>query len=359
MRKLAQAAATVLLIAYGLTTTIFLVVRPLIGETTIVALLNRYFPLVLLLALPLLLICLWGRWSRLALLILPAAIVCLTSYAPLFLPRPTVVPSNAARLSVLTFNLGAIEAEAAPLAEVIRSAGADVVALQELSSTAASIIGPTLKDEYPYQALQPRQAVYDGHGVLSRYPLINAYSYPYQPARLRLQRVQINFHGRSLLLFNTHLQPVTESWRSPDVSIQRDQLDYLLDEMARSSGPRILVGDFNFNDQSSHYRQIINAGFNDAWRAVGWGMGFTNPVWSRLTVPDGPDWLQVIPVNRRIDFIFYDAAGTAESARVGSDSGGSDHYSLYSSLSLSGSETMAGNTQASASGNTPLNPTNP
>lgn len=357
MRKLVQAAALLSAI-YGLATAIFLLARLWVGETTLVSLINRYLPLVLLPAPFLLLICL--RRPRRALFLLPATVVCLVSYGPLFLPHPALILPDTVRLKVLAFNLGAIDGDALPLAGVIRAAGADVVALQELSASAAAQIGTALKDEYPYQALQARKAGYDGHGVLSRYPLLNAYSYPYHlPDRLRLQRVQINLWGHSLLLYNAHLQPVTESWRSPDVSIQRDQLQVVLAEISQAVSPRILVGDMNFSDQSQHYQQVIGAGFNDAWRAVGWGMGFTNPVWSPVTVPDGPGWLQRVPAHRRIDYIFYDSAWSAVTAHVEWDSGGSDHYSLYAELSLSGSETTAGNTQARASGNMPLNPTNP
>ncbi len=270
----------------------------------------------------------------LTLLLLPALAVFLLSYAPLYLPRPLNIPPNAPHLSVMTYNLGAIKTQTAPLIDVIRAMEADVVALQELSATAAPHIAAALAEVYPYQALNPHENGFDGHGILSRYPLHATYSYPYSPMRLRLQRVMIEFEGNAITLYNAHPQPITESWRAPDVLIQRQQIAYLVEEASKQASPRLLLGDFNTNEQSSDYQGIIRAGFADAHYTAGWGMGFTNPVWSSITVPDAPAWLALIPVHRRIDFVFYDSAFTAIQSHVWPDAGGSDHYPVYAQLAL-------------------------
>ena len=345
-----------LLLVYGVLLTLFLLLRPLTTEPTEIALINRYLPLTLLPA-PLLLILL-ARLPRLAVWFIVPAALALTSYGGLFLPRSLpALPDAAPRLSVATYNLAAIQTEIEPLAQVIRDLNADVVALQELSVPAAHFFSTHLLGHYPHQALQPHSEGYNGHGILSRYPLLSSRSYPYQPDRLRLQHVVVDFAGIPTALYNVHLQPITESWRMPDVGIQRGQLRYILAEAAADPHPRLLLGDFNTSDQTSDYGAIINAGFVDAYMEAGRGMGFTNPVWSRVTVPDAPEWLSWIPVHRRIDYVFHDAAWVTLAADVWPDSGGSDHYPL--AVSLSPSSVVMGNVQASASGNTPLKPTSP
>lgn len=86
-----------------------------------------------------------------------------------------------------------------------------------------------------------------------------------------------------------------------------------------------MLGDFNMTDLDENYRRITT-NYQDAFREVGWGLGFTNPDWSTGQAREG---LPFIPLYQRIDYVFYNQAFTALDARVWPSSGGSDHRPLY------------------------------
>lgn len=325
---------TLLAALYGGAISLFLLARLLFGEPTLLAIGSRYLPPLLLLAPFILLVCLLLRKVRVALLCLPALIVLLVSYAPLYLPNAQSAPPDAPTFTVATYNLARLSDENSSTLDVIAVLDADVIALQELSIEAVAALEASLIADYPYQALSPHENGFDGHGLLSRYPILEEYSYPYEPTRLRLQRVLIDLEGVPVVFYNAHPQPVTESWRPPDVMIQRQQIAYIIEQAATDDQPRILLGDFNTNDQSSDYQGVISAGYSDAFYTAGWGMGFTNPAWGQEAAPTAPEWLRWVPAHRRIDLIFYDEHFTALSAVVGAHTGGSDHYPVSAQLGL-------------------------
>lgn len=324
---------TLLAAFYGGGICLFLLARWLIGEPTVIALGNRYLPLLLLIAPLVLLVCLLLRRVRVALLCLPALVTLTISYAPLYLPNAPVDPA-APTFTVMTYNLARLSATNSTILSVLTALDADVIALQELHIAAAADIEAHLSESYPYQALTPHENGFDGHGLLSRYPILEAYSYPYQPLRLRLQRALLDVDGLLVVIYNIHTQPVTESWRPPDVMIQRGQIAYLLEQASAESQPRLLLGDFNTNDQTTDYQAILRAGYSDAFYTAGWGMGFTNPVWGQEAAPTAPEWLRWVPPHRRIDLIFHDASFAAANAFVGPETGGSDHLPVVAELAV-------------------------
>lgn len=93
----------------------------------------------------------------------------------------------------------------------------------------------------------------------------------------------------------------------------------------KDDGAVILLGDFNTTDLDENYRRITT-NYQDAFREVGWGLGFTNPDWSTEQAREG---LPFISLYQRIDYVFYNRAFTALDARVWPSSGGSDHRPLY------------------------------
>lgn len=320
---------------YGSSSTLFLLGRWLVGETITVDIINRFVALLFLPALVLLPLCLLLKRVRLALLMLPAAWTFGVYFAPLFLPN-TSPPLNAPRLTLATYNLGARTDGLEALIANISAVDADVIGLQEVSQQAAAQISQVLVEQYPYMALYPREQPSQGMGLLSKLPMVEAYAYPYQPGgvygRLRMQRAQIDFEGITITVFNFHAQPTTESWRAPDVMVRREQVWQLVDEAEQITGPRILLGDFNLNEQSLEYERITET-FRDAYHEAGWGMGFTGPVWADLEEPPiTPEILKLIPPHRRIDFVFYDTAFQAARADVWPESSGSDHLPLVAEL---------------------------
>ncbi len=92
--------------------------------------------------------------------------------------------------------------------EIINAANADIVALQELPPAAAAVFEAQLREEYPYQALDP-QPDYAGQGVLSRFPIVADSYWRYQelPGALGHQRVELQIAERRVMLYNVHPMP--------------------------------------------------------------------------------------------------------------------------------------------------------
>ena len=109
-------------------------------------------------------------------------------------------------LTVMTFNLGNDLAPADRVIGVIRSSGADVVALQELGLANARAIERDLASEYPHQALFA--GGFPGKGVLSRYPISGVERLHLYPDRPDL-RVDVAFEGLAVTFVAAHPPPPT------------------------------------------------------------------------------------------------------------------------------------------------------
>ncbi len=331
--KLIRNGLTLLVVIYGGALTSFLIARAIFGETTPIAIINRLLPTLLLPALILGPLTLLLHRVRIKLLLIPALWVLGSDHLPLFLPRP-VPDIDGLQLTVATYNLGARTDQLEALFANMLALDADVIGLQEVSPEAAVYIADNLSEIYPHQSVRTRFKPYYGTGILSRYPLVSAHIYDYAPQRRRMQWAQLDLDGTPITVFNFHAQPVTESWRSPDVMIRRNQVKFLVDEALAINGPRILLGDFNFNEQSEDYG-LVTFHFQDAWYAAGYGLGFTNPVWGNLVNPPiSRELLALVPRHRRIDFVFYDDRFQATQATVWPDAGGSDHLPVVAALTF-------------------------
>jgi len=319
--------------AYGLSMSGGLLLRTLVGERWIVvAFFNGVLHLLLLPAVVLLPVSLLlRRWLAAALLV-PAFVTFAAHYAPFFLPQTVDAPPDATHVSLLTYNLHAERSVLKPMADLIRAANADIVALQELTEEAAAYFARELADRYPYRALHPFPNWYYGRGVLSRYPITDDQSWPETaPVTVRLQRAVLDVDGVSLILYNFHAPPSRPVWgEGYDFGVRYRQIADLLRLAGQDDGAVALLGDFNTHDFDEDHGRITSQ-FEDAYRAVGWGMGFTNPDWRWDQSREGPGF---IPLHDRLDYIFHNRALVAVEARVWHTSGGSDHRPLFARLAL-------------------------
>lgn len=316
--------------AYGLNVSFFFILRLVVGEQwEVVGWFNSFMhllvvPSVVLFPLGLLL----RRRIVIALLVLPL-LVCLSIYVPAFLPRPAAAaPETATRLTILTYNLKSQAGNLEPIANVIREANADVVALQELGNNATTYLDAMFADLYPYRALHPQEDYpVPGQGILSRYPIT---SDEYWRIYLGHQRVSLDVNGETVTLYNIHLlQPLMRG----GFALREGEITAVLDRVRTETGPLLFVGDFNMSDQSEPYQEVT-ALFEDAYRQVGAGMGFTFPA----GIPQFQALSDIVRLNifplARLDYIFHNAAFQPLNARVWSDSGGSDHRPLLATLAL-------------------------
>lgn len=322
----------VLIGVYGLSVLGFLVLRTVVGESWMtVAVFNSFAHLLYLPALVLLPLCLLLRRARLALFLMPAFAAFLLAYGQTFLPRDRPVPADT--LSLLTYNLKSQMQNLDALTTVIQTADADVVALQELSEGAAAHLQIAFAETYPYRALhpQPDDPVL-GQGIFSRYPIT---ADEYWRSYLGHQRVTLNINDQAIALYNTHpIHPFVSrygfDWRA-------EEIGELLARAAAETIPVLIVGDLNMTDQSEDYARVT-ARYQDAYRQVGWGLGFTfpnlfdeNAVLVRQFGLGGG-----VPPLVRLDYVFHDTHFQSVIAQVWPDAGGSDHRPVYVVLNMEG-----------------------
>jgi len=335
LRRLLQA----MMGAYGLAVTLNLLLRFLMGDSmTIVALQTTFAHLSWLPALVLLPLVLLLRWWFVAALLLPAVLSFTLTYGGQFLPREVTIPDDAQSVTLLTYNLLANDRDYSTSVDIIRQADADIVSLQEVSLQGGAVIAAAFADVYPYQALHPNAQGTAGQGVLSRFPITADlyWRYDWLPYPLGHQRVELEIDGRRVVLYNAHpthpgMAGAVFNHRNRD----REVAD-LLARIADETDPVIMAGDFNLTDLSDAYEQIRLL-MADAYRSVGYGMGFTFPsgasVGSYIRAGGLFDQL-AIPLMLRLDYVFYDAHFQAIDAQVIARSGGSDHRPLWVELAF-------------------------
>jgi vancomycin resistance protein VanJ len=331
LRRILSNLFVALVGAYGLSVTGFLLLRSIVGDEWLpLSLFNSFAHLLFLPALLMIPLCLLFRRVRVIILLLPPLVAFLLSYAPFFMPRTSVALADAPRLSLMTYNIKAQVDNLDAFLNVVRNSGADIVFLQELSVSASERIEAEFQEIYPHQALHPQpDPSWSGMGVLSRFAIETD---DYWKVYFGHQRVSINVNGQPVTLYNTHpVPPFSPSNVLLRGYEQREQ--ELVDIISRISDeseevPLILAGDMNMTDQSSDYRRV-SVLLTDAYREVGWGMGFTFPNFSELNPS-----LAFLPALARIDYVFHNSHFQAAEARVMPDSGGSDHYPVYAVFTI-------------------------
>lgn len=276
------------------------------------------------------------RWSIAALTLLPV-LFFITSYGEMFIPRTAAAPDDSPRLKVMTYNIHGEMQVLRPMLAVIQESGADVVAIQELSSTAADYFATELGETYPYHAFHiSEDNSVIGQGVLSRYPITedDYWRNDHLPEHLAHQRVEIELEGVPLILYNAHpIHPIMKSGQLFNVNLRTEEIRSVLNRASQDSGAVLIVGDFNMADQSDDYAQITRV-YTDAYCEAGWGLGFTFPDFSAANAT--PFDLIALPIRPivRLDYIFHSDSITTLTAQVWHTSGGSDHRPVTAELAL-------------------------
>jgi vancomycin resistance protein VanJ len=287
------------------------------GPTDLTAFANSVMHITLLGAFPLIVLSLVLRQWSLAILAVPLSVVWLAWFGVYLMPRSVApVDADTPTLTVLTYNVLALNGDVEAVAQVIQAADADIINLQELSTPTAAYLEQFLAKDYPYFALYPGGI--PGSGVFSRYPIVEEMMWK---TRLNHQRYTIDFNGQLVIVYNTH--PVSPLGGMNGFNRRHRDIDSLLDRAlpdVATQMPVILAGDFNMTEISDDYDRIRET-FDDAYRDVGSGMGFTYTIRGRLPVA-------------RIDYVFYTSQFRVISADVLSDRGSSDHYPLLVTFAL-------------------------
>jgi vancomycin resistance protein VanJ len=309
--------------AYGLSVTGFLLLRALVGERWgVVGFVNSYLHLLILPAVILMPICLLLRRRLLIVELAAPFLLFAVTYGASFMPRAVAAVPDAPQLHLLSYNINGANREIDAVISIITEASADIVLIQELSPLMAKAFDTQLADQYPYRAFHPQEG-FSGQGVLSKFPITDD---EYWQINLGHQRVEIDWNGTPFTLYNVHpLHPLTGLGYNG--TLRAMEITDVLNRAGQEQRALLVVGDFNMTELSEDYARV-SALYGDAYKQVGWGMGFTFPDFANAF------GVQHIPPLARIDYIFHNHSFTPLEARVWPTSGGSDHFPLYAALTL-------------------------
>jgi endonuclease/exonuclease/phosphatase (EEP) superfamily protein YafD len=232
----------------------------------------------------------------------------------------------------MTYNVGNGLAKPEQLIPLLRSSGADLIGLQELSIVQAQAINRDLRSLYPHQALFP--GGFEGQGVISHYPICSVEQLHLYPSRPDLNCV-VQIDGVSLGVVVAHPPPPRFRFLGVQFDSQaRTQITTLISK-AVARPPSVLLGDLNTYEGTDTYAELLAAGLKDAFRSAGNGAGHTLPVrlglWKRLQrINRMIRWIPMLPFIR-VDYIWYTDPLTPIAAWVGADAG-SDHLPVLARL---------------------------
>ncbi|MFQ3634003.1 endonuclease/exonuclease/phosphatase family protein [Roseiflexus sp.] len=243
---------------------------------------------------------------------------------------PSITPGFIARseFTVMTFNINGGNDRPDRVIAAIRQARPDIVAMQELNPDIAAALERDLKNDYPYQALDPQWGV-TGMGVISRFPLRRADAQlPGDSWIGDPQVVEIDVPGGMVTLLNVHAIPPfgPRDWMTWSVGERERQAEAIASFARDHRKPLIVAGDMNATPFHRAYR-ILGREVIDVWRKKGGGAGFT---W-----PSGEQRLMGIPIPAwlvRIDYVFISNDLTCTDASVGPWDGVSDHRAVVATL---------------------------
>jgi endonuclease/exonuclease/phosphatase (EEP) superfamily protein YafD len=187
------------------------------------------------------------------------------------------IPEHSTPVRVMTANLRLGLADADALVSAARS-GADLLAVQEVTSGAVDRLSDAGLDEaFPHRVLYPQDDA-SGAGLWSRYPITSAtpiggFEMVFITARVRVSGVAVDPTIVVAHVSGPWPQPIKD-WRE-DV----DLLPSTLDEAARAAGGGavMVVGDFNSTVDMQPFRRLLGAGYTDAAEQAGAGAMPTYP----------------------------------------------------------------------------------
>ncbi|MET8980441.1 endonuclease/exonuclease/phosphatase family protein [Streptomyces sp. NPDC004539] len=175
-------------------------------------------------------------------------------------------------LTVATHNVNADNADPAGTARDVAASGADVLALEELKSSAVSTYEKALSPTYRYHAVEGTV------GLWSKYPISAVSAVDIKLGWTRAMRATVKTPEGEIAVFVAHLPSVRVKLEAGFTARQRDKsADALGEAIADERLPRkILLGDLNgtMNDRSLN---AVTSQMRSTQGAAGSGFGFSWP----------------------------------------------------------------------------------
>jgi vancomycin resistance protein VanJ len=200
-------------------------------------------------------------------------------------PLPSTSDAVGTPLRVMTYNILYGSDGAQQVAKLVERQQPDVFCLQEASDPAASDAGEKKGPVPELRRLLPgwHLARSGEFATFSRYPIVSKRVHRASSDDGRgILETAIMVEGQRLTVFNVHfsnsLDSNSSSSRNP---ISRDAMDVRTEQLAdllratrTATTPFIIMGDFNTPPRGRIYRRL-DSHFQDAFRAAGWGLGYT------------------------------------------------------------------------------------
>ena len=166
--------------------------------------------------------------------------------------------------------------ETAALLAQIDAEDPDLVILQEMSSIWLAAL-QELSEEYPYSVAEAQDGAF-GIGLFSKFPLDDARIVPAPPLDLPEIRAIVRLGEQRINLVSAHpMPPVGRA----ETEARNAQLLALGDDLAKTSGPTVFVGDLNISMWAPTYVSFEEAsGLRNSRK--GFGIVPTFPVFFRL-----------------------------------------------------------------------------
>ncbi|MFE7118242.1 endonuclease/exonuclease/phosphatase family protein [Streptomyces sp. NPDC057654] len=175
-------------------------------------------------------------------------------------------------LTVATHNVDADNPDPASTAKDVAAAGADIVALEELKTSAVPIYEKVLESTYKYHSVKGTV------GLWSKYPLSNTGTVDIKMGWPRAMRATVATPHGKIGVYVAHLASVRVKFKAGFTANQRDASGVALGEAIRAEREQkvLLLGDLNgtVNDRSL---APVTSQLRSAQGAAGSGFGFSWP----------------------------------------------------------------------------------
>ncbi|WKK24251.1 endonuclease/exonuclease/phosphatase family protein [Streptomyces olivoreticuli] len=201
-----------------------------------------------------------------AAVLLPAVVWC-----SLFGGMLTDKRTGGGDMSVVSHNVSDQNTDPGGTARALAASGADVIALEELSSRTAPVYERELADSYPYHSVQGTV------GLWSKHPLRNVQPVAIMPWT-RALRATIDTPKGPLAIYAAHLASVRLHPSTGFITARRNEAATKLADAVRAEPlPRVVVvGDFNGTTDDTALRPLTTQ-LQSAQETAGDGFGFSWP----------------------------------------------------------------------------------
>ena len=183
--------------------------------------------------------------------------------------------ANGVTFKLLHANVYRDNSETAALLAQIDAEDPDLVILQEMSSIWLAAL-QELGEEYPYSVAEAQDGAF-GIGLFSKFPLDDARIVRAPPLDLPEIRAIVRLGEQRINLVSAHpMPPVGRA----ETEARNAQLRALGDDLAKTSGPTVFVGDLNISMWAPTYQSFENtSGLRNGRK--GFGIVSTYPVFFR------------------------------------------------------------------------------